>query len=102
MMDCMIFMLNPIRMQNAECVKQVVKYVLDRCPDVRLKTQFREILLTNRIGLIVNERVVNLPVEVSPILHDNLHEEIQTGIKVGVMHNSNGQQFSYICAERQL
>jgi hypothetical protein len=55
-------------------MKQIKKYVTENAPD-KLKDKVNEIFEEGRIGLIVNERVLNMPLEFGPMLHDNLHKE---------------------------
>jgi len=61
-------------------VRQIRDYVLAKCKDVRVKQDLKEIFENGKLGIIVNERVLNMPPTITPQLHGNLFEEIQTAI----------------------
>jgi hypothetical protein len=63
-----------------ECVKQIRDYVLTKVGNFHSK--WREIFenSTARIGLIVNERLLNVPDALAPHLHLYLYDEIEKAI----------------------
>ncbi|KAL0481661.1 BCCIP protein [Acrasis kona] len=68
--------------KKSESVKQIKEYIMDKCKDKKMKDQLAEIF-SGKVGLIVNERVMNLPFEVGAMLHENLHQEITEAVKEG-------------------
>ncbi|TMW56930.1 hypothetical protein Poli38472_002855 [Pythium oligandrum] len=67
------------RYQNETSIQQVVNYATKRCP-ADLAGRFKQILQTKNVGLVVNERMVNLPYQLVPPVHSALHEDIEWAI----------------------
>lgn len=70
------------RMKQHKCLQQIVKYVLDKATkhcNPRQKETFETILSgkgTN-VGLLLNERMINLPYILVPQLHEALPEDLR-------------------------
>lgn len=54
---------------------------MDKCTDLKLKEELKEVFENGKLGIVINERVLNMPSEVAPQLHQNLFEEINEAIK---------------------
>ncbi|CAH0474968.1 unnamed protein product [Peronospora belbahrii] len=61
-------------------IKQIVQYVTKKCPNSDLPN-LQHILNTKNVGLVLNERMVNLPYQLVPALHSALHEDIEWAIE---------------------
>jgi protein BCP1 len=61
---------------NETSIQQVVHYVTKKCPAAELP-RLQQILSTKNVGLVLNERMVNLPYQLVPALHSALHEDIE-------------------------
>ncbi|CAI5709472.1 unnamed protein product [Peronospora effusa] len=61
-------------------MQQVVQYVTKKCPNSDLP-KLQQILNTKNVGLVLNERMVNLPYQLVPALHSALHEDIEWAIE---------------------
>ncbi|KAL9657097.1 hypothetical protein ABK040_002723 [Willaertia magna] len=72
-----ISLLDMKEFKKKQSIKQIKSYILQKCIDKEKYNQINEIFDSSRVGLIVNERVINLPIEVGGMLHINLFEEIQ-------------------------
>lgn len=69
------------RQKQVQCFQQIVKYVLDKsekyCTE-RQKEQLENALLKKNCGILVNERLINLPFqEIAPQLHESIPEDIK-------------------------
>ncbi|KAG6977675.1 hypothetical protein JG688_00000113 [Phytophthora aleatoria] len=61
-------------------IQQVLQYVTKKCPSAELP-KLQQILNTKNVGLLLNERMVNLPYQLVPALHSALHEDIEWAIQ---------------------
>ncbi|KAE8894326.1 hypothetical protein PF005_g2643 [Phytophthora fragariae] len=61
-------------------VQQVLQYVTKKCPSAELP-KLQQILNAKNVGLVLNERMVNLPYQLVPALHSALHEDIEWAIE---------------------
>ncbi|CAI5745978.1 unnamed protein product [Peronospora destructor] len=61
-------------------IQQVVQYVTKKCPNFD-QPKLQQILNTKNVGLVLNQRMVNLPYQLVPALHSALHEDIQWAIE---------------------
>ncbi|EMC91555.1 hypothetical protein BAUCODRAFT_297383 [Baudoinia panamericana UAMH 10762] len=69
------------RYQEKAVMKQLTQYLQQRTADVEGIRQLREVLSSNsksKLGLILSERLINMPHQVVPPLYNFLLEEIQT------------------------
>ena len=60
-------------------LKQIYQYVSQKCDKHAPKAtqeQFRNILGKQNVGLLLTERLINLPSEVVPALHSELAEDL--------------------------
>ncbi|KAG3120186.1 hypothetical protein PI124_g1043 [Phytophthora idaei] len=65
---------------NETSIQQVLQYVTKKCPSAELP-KLQQILNTKNVGLVLNERMVNLPYQLVPALHSALHEDIEWAIQ---------------------
>ncbi|EFC50773.1 predicted protein [Naegleria gruberi] len=63
--------------KKKQCMKQIKAFVLQKCPDQDKREKLCEVFDNSKLGIIVNERVINLPYEVGGMLHLNLFEELE-------------------------
>lgn len=68
------------RYEAENSVQQVLQYVTKKCPVDDLP-RFQSILSSKSVGLLVNERMVNLPYQLVPAIHSALHEDIEWAIE---------------------
>ncbi|OWZ18884.1 BCCIP family protein [Phytophthora megakarya] len=61
-------------------IQQVLQYVTKKCPSADA-SKLQQILNTKNVGLVLNERMVNLPYQLVPALHSALHEDIEWAIE---------------------
>ncbi|RLN66608.1 hypothetical protein BBP00_00002108 [Phytophthora kernoviae] len=61
-------------------VQQILQYVTKKCPNSELP-RLQQILNTKNVGLVLNERMVNLPYQLVPAVHSALHEDIEWAIE---------------------
>ncbi|CEG39421.1 Isoamyl acetate-hydrolyzing esterase and related enzymes [Plasmopara halstedii] len=57
-------------------IQQVLQYVTKKCPCAE-SPQLYQILSKKTVGLVISERMVNLPYQLVPALHSALHEDIE-------------------------
>lgn len=63
---------------NPEPIKELAKFVLDKCPTDESRIKLEKILSgTKRCGWIFNERLLNLPPQISPPLIGALLEDVK-------------------------
>lgn len=56
---------------------------MSRAPkDKQTREALDDVFDNGKIGIIINERVINLPIEIAPHLHDNLYDELKEATKV--------------------
>lgn len=60
-------------------IQQIVQYLTKKCPSADLP-KLQQILSTKTVGLLINERMVNLPYQLVPALHSALHQDIEWAI----------------------
>ncbi|ETL93924.1 hypothetical protein F442_08311 [Phytophthora nicotianae P10297] len=65
---------------NETSIQQILQYVTKKCPSAELP-KLQQILNTKNVGLVLNERMVNLPYQLVPALHSALHEDIEWAIQ---------------------
>uniref|UniRef100_K3X197 Protein BCP1 n=1 Tax=Globisporangium ultimum (strain ATCC 200006 / CBS 805.95 / DAOM BR144) TaxID=431595 RepID=K3X197_GLOUD len=66
--------------QTENYMQQILQYVTKKCPGDDLQ-RFQTILNSKSVGLLVNERMVNLPYQLVPAIHSALHEDIEWAIE---------------------
>ncbi|CAN1195532.1 Protein BCCIP homolog [Linum perenne] len=75
--------LNLARYKDHNCIKELQKYVLNVCHETKLANKLRLLLSTKAqdVGLLVSQRVVNLPPQLLPPLYDALFDEISWAVE---------------------
>ncbi|CAN1834779.1 Protein BCCIP homolog [Linum perenne] len=65
------------------CIKELQKYALNVCHETKLANKLRLLLSTKAqdVGLLVSQRVVNLPPQLLPPLYDALFDEISWAVE---------------------
>ncbi|EPS74079.1 hypothetical protein M569_00676, partial [Genlisea aurea] len=71
--------LNLGRYKDSKCIVELKDYLLKLCQDVDIKSKLKSFLGENGhdVGLIISQRVVNLPPQILPPLYDALFDEIR-------------------------
>nr|CAG4713354.1 unnamed protein product [Naegleria fowleri] len=77
-------------LKKKQCMKQIKAFVLQKCADKDKYAKLCEVFDNSKLGIIVNERVINLPYEVGGMLHVNLFEELEREQK-----ENNFSKFQY-------
>ncbi|CAI5725488.1 unnamed protein product [Hyaloperonospora brassicae] len=72
--------LNLTRHEKEMSIQQIVQYVTKKCPSADL-SKLQQILRTKNVGLVLNERMVNLPYQLVPAVHLALHEDVEWAVK---------------------
>jgi len=74
----LISVLNMHQHQGKESVQQIWKYLISKAPNSILQEQLKTLMEDSNhpLGLVLNERMVNVPYELAPHLHRSLFEEI--------------------------
>ena len=66
------------KLKKTNFVKEIKNYMLKNCEnDKKIHKEVEEILENESCGLIINERVVNLPLQLTPHLHRQLFEDLE-------------------------
>eukprot|EP01080_Neovahlkampfia_damariscottae_P001422 gene1422-12042_t len=66
------------KLKKTQFVKEIKNYMLNNCAsDKKVFKEVEEILENESCGLIINERVVNLPLQLTPHLHRQLFEDLE-------------------------
>nr|GMD09469.1 protein BCCIP homolog [Ipomoea batatas] len=70
--------LNLGRYKNSKCIMELKKFLLSACQDKNVQANLSSLLeeQSNDVGLLVSQRVVNLPPQLLPPLYDGLFDEI--------------------------
>jgi protein BCP1 len=68
--------------QELECIKQIRSYLIGKSPP-SLKPKLEQLFgdKTKQLGLLINDRILNLPHELVPRLHTCLLEDIAWACK---------------------
>nr|GLL32898.1 protein BCCIP homolog [Ipomoea trifida] len=64
--------------KNSKCIMELKKFLLNACQDKNVQANLSSLLeeQSNNVGLLVSQRVVNLPPQLLPPLYDGLFDEI--------------------------
>jgi len=65
------------RYRESLWMSSVKSFVLGHCKDAKKKKQLSDLFAGSSLGLLVNERMLNVPAELSPILIENLERDLQ-------------------------
>ena len=65
------------RYRESSWMGSVKSFVLGHCKDAKKKKQLSDLFAGSSLGLLVNERMLNVPAELSPILIENLERDLQ-------------------------
>ncbi|CAI0523587.1 unnamed protein product [Linum tenue] len=105
--------LNLGRYKDHKCMKELEDYVLSVCHESNLVDQLR-VLFSKKardVGLLVSQRVVNLPAQLLPPLYDALFDEVSWAVedehkkangKLGEKADSEEEPVIYVKAEDEL
>jgi hypothetical protein len=58
-------------------MKDIRSYLLSHCKDAARRSALELLLSVGRVGLLLNERVVNVPPELCPALHESLSADLE-------------------------
>ena len=69
--------------QDKQCIQEIKKFMLSRVNEKEKKVQLQNILEdeSKSLGLIVNERMINLPAVLAPPLHKSLFDDMAKAIE---------------------
>ncbi|KAM0019953.1 putative BCP1 family protein [Helianthus debilis subsp. tardiflorus] len=75
--------LNMQRYKDCKCMMEVKEYLLKVCQDKEIKDKLRTYFgeQAEHVGLVISQRVVNLPPQLLPPLYDGLFDEISWAIE---------------------
>ena len=77
------------RTAHLPCTRQIVRFMLDKITNKSQNQQLRHILESkNALGLVLNERVVNVPGQIAPPLHLGFWEEVEEAAE---LEQNNGE-----------
>ena len=120
-----ISVLNFDRYKDLKCLKQLISHILKQCEDPVKKHVFEQVLLwsvcskmgifshtqvmhSSKAGLIINERLLNVPPRIGPPLNQSLFEEIRWAQEdeptevhqwLHTIHDVTEQPPSYACTQ---
>jgi len=74
-----ISVINLHLLAEKDFVKQIKKYFLGKVSDETKRKELQSLFddTSKSLGLIINERMINVPPEIAPPMHKTLYEEIQ-------------------------
>jgi len=78
-----ISVLNIYQHREKGCIKQIKKYVLSVVPKEE-KANWEKILESPTLGLLLNERIHNVPHAIAPQLHESVFEEVKSAFNDGL------------------
>lgn len=82
--------------KDKECIKQILKFVLEKNEKTNSnKSNFKSLLETKKIGLLLNERMINLSPQLVPHLHTQVQEDLKWLKQEDAMIYKN-YEFDYI------
>ncbi|XP_021997376.1 protein BCCIP homolog isoform X2 [Helianthus annuus] len=89
--------LNMQRYKDCKCMMEVKEYLLKVCQDKEIKDKLRTYFggQAEHVGLVISQRVVNLPPQLLPPLYDGLFDEISWAIED---EHKNGDQKKKDCS----
>eukprot|EP00455_Lapot_gusevi_P018379 TRINITY_DN20028_c0_g1_i4.p1 TRINITY_DN20028_c0_g1~~TRINITY_DN20028_c0_g1_i4.p1 ORF type:complete len:235 (+),score=46.74 TRINITY_DN20028_c0_g1_i4:78-707(+) len=75
--------LNMHQHKDTECMKQCREYITKRCKDESTKQALRDLLQDSSkpLGLILHDRLINMPIELVPMLHQALVDDIDWAVQ---------------------
>ncbi|TPX32901.1 hypothetical protein SmJEL517_g04069 [Synchytrium microbalum] len=78
-----ITVLNLTLHQDKECIKSLREYILEKAQDTPASTKFTSVLndTKHHVGLIINERLINMPPQVALPAFKMLMEEVQWAVE---------------------
>jgi len=74
-------------------VKQIKDFIVAKAPPAE-KQKWQQTLSMETVGLLLNERLINVPSALAPSLHETIYEEIQWALEDG--HPFNFDTFVYV------
>jgi len=73
--------MNLLQYEDQKCVKQLTAWLLSQCKDSAKKKTLQGLLESPTCGLLIQEGVVNLPLELVPNLHQSIQDDIAWAIE---------------------
>ncbi|KDO31433.1 hypothetical protein SPRG_04048 [Saprolegnia parasitica CBS 223.65] len=68
------------RYEAEPSIQQLMSLVISKCPDAT-KPRLDQILSTSNVGLVISRRMINLPYQLVPHMHDALQKDIDWAIE---------------------
>ena len=64
------------RYRESLWMRSIKSFVLDHCKDIKKKKLLNDLFTGSSLGLMINERMLNVPAELSPVLVENLERDL--------------------------
>ncbi|XP_076308237.1 protein BCCIP homolog [Tachypleus tridentatus] len=95
-----ISVVNMMDKKELECVKQIKSLLLDRCKEnasVEIQQKFSSFFseTTHTLGLVINERFVNIPTQIALPLFNSLNNDVEEANKRKLKYNFT--HYLFIC-----
>lgn len=88
--------LNLHRTAGMEATRQIVRFLLSRITHKAQKQQLKQLLESKSpLGLLLNERVINVPAQIAPPLHMGFWEELEEAAQLEVANGSRALYFDF-------
>jgi protein BCP1 len=65
------------RYRESSWMRSIKSFVLDHCKDIKKKKLLNDLFTGSSLGLMINERMLNVPAELSPVLVENLERDLR-------------------------
>jgi len=65
------------RYRESLWMRSIKSFVLDHCKDIKKKKLLNDLFTGSSLGLMINERMLNVPAELSPVLVENLERDLR-------------------------
>jgi len=75
-----ITVINMYHHRDKSCIKQIKKYILSVVPK-ESKSIWEKTLESPTLGLLVNDRIINVPHAIAPQLHQTMYEEVNIAVE---------------------
>lgn len=72
--------------KDKQFAKDIKEFLLNKISDQSKRNELLKMLENEKVGLLLNERMVNIPPQISPPLHKGLFEELASARQKTVRH----------------
>eukprot|EP00005_Dracoamoeba_jomungandri_P008875 CAMPEP_0174277000 /NCGR_PEP_ID=MMETSP0439-20130205/60691_1 /TAXON_ID=0 /ORGANISM="Stereomyxa ramosa, Strain Chinc5" /LENGTH=306 /DNA_ID=CAMNT_0015369281 /DNA_START=1 /DNA_END=921 /DNA_ORIENTATION=- len=83
--------------QDLQSVKKIMEYLLSKAPTNNVRNQLHDLFkdTTQPLGLILSERMLNIPPQLAPHLHGNLFQELIDAAHDAEAEGRSGDEFKF-------